>query len=289
MVGSSRPGAPGTAPMGSSTRGPSPRSETPRRGSTRRSPTWPAVCISIPPGPASTFERSRTDWATSRVHRASTRAQVEGHLRRHVLPVFGERPIGSIRTSEIQMWVKSRTEVLAPATVRVVFSFVSSIFASAVTDRFIAASPCAGISLPKRQPKRVVPLSTEEIAALIDALPDRYRALVLLASATGLRQGEAFGVTLDRVDFLRRTLVVDRQLVTLAKQPPVLGPRRPRPASGPCRCPRPWSRCSPGTWSTTRSARAACSSAPRPGSRCDARASAACGDQRRPRPGSAPR
>ena len=76
----------------------------------------------------------------------------------------------------------------------------------------------------QRQPKRVVPLSTEEIAALIDALPDRYRALVLLASATGLRQGEAFGVTLDRVDFLRRTLVVDRRLVTLAKQPPVLAP-----------------------------------------------------------------
>ncbi len=34
---------------------------------------------------------------------------------------------------------------------------------------------------------------------------------------TGLRQGEAFGVTVDRVDFLRRTLTVDRQITQIGR------------------------------------------------------------------------
>ena len=45
-----------------------------------------------------------------------------------------------------------------------------------------------------------------------------------MAAGTGLRQGEAFGVTLDRLDFLRRTLTVDRQLVLLSRQERRHGP-----------------------------------------------------------------
>lgn len=60
--------------------------------------------------------------------------------------------------------------------------------------------------------------------ALAAAVPHRYRALVVLAAGTGLRQGEVFGLTLPRVNFLRRTFRVDRQLVLLANRPPFLAP-----------------------------------------------------------------
>jgi integrase len=43
-------------------------------------------------------------------------------------------------------------------------------------------------------------------------MPDRYKALVILAAGTGLRQGECFGLTLQHVDFLRKTLAVELQL-----------------------------------------------------------------------------
>lgn len=78
--------------------------------------------------------------------------------------------------------------------------------------------------LPKVHRPRVVPLTLEAVEALADAMPDRYRALVTLAAGTGLRQGEAFGLTGDRVDFLRRQLTVDRQLVTMPDRPPYLTP-----------------------------------------------------------------
>ena len=79
-------------------------------------------------------------------------------------------------------------------------------------DRLIVASPCDGIRLPKPEPKRVEPLATEKVEDLIKAMPARYRALVMLAAGTGLRQGEAFAVEVEAIDFLRRMLRVDRQL-----------------------------------------------------------------------------
>jgi hypothetical protein len=35
----------------------------------------------------------------------------------------------------------------------------------------------------------------------------------VLAAGTGLRQGEVFGLTADRVNFLKRSIEVDRQLI----------------------------------------------------------------------------
>ena len=60
--------------------------------------------------------------------------------------------------------------------------------------------------------------------AIADALPERYRALVVLAAGTGLRQGEAFGLTVPNVDFLRRRLDVVQQLVLVQNRPPFLAP-----------------------------------------------------------------
>ena len=99
---------------------------------------------------------------------------------------------------------------------------------------------------------RVEPLEAEVVQAIIEAVPDRYRALVVLAAGTGLCQGECFGLTLDRVDLLRRQLTVDRQLVVLPGSSPVLGAPTieaiygwsPFPLSS-----MPWPLTSPATWS----------------------------------------
>jgi hypothetical protein len=43
-------------------------------------------------------------WRAAQVHRATTAAQVESHLRRHVYPTFGHRALSSVRPSEVQAW-----------------------------------------------------------------------------------------------------------------------------------------------------------------------------------------
>lgn len=88
----------------------------------------------------------------------------------------------------------------------------------------IPSSPCGRIQLPRLSKARVEPLATGRVLALGESIEGRYRALIVLAAGAGLRQGEAFGLTMDRVDFLRRTVRVDRQMLTLVGGPPRFGP-----------------------------------------------------------------
>lgn len=96
-----------------------------------------------------TFGDYAESWRAGQVHRPTTAAQVETHLRRHILPTFGRRRLSSVRPSEVQAWVADRSTVLTPATVEVVYRYLSAIFAAAVQDGLLAKSPCRGIRLPK--------------------------------------------------------------------------------------------------------------------------------------------
>ncbi|PWW24886.1 site-specific recombinase XerD [Geodermatophilus normandii] len=163
-------------------------------------------------------------WRAAQVHRPTTAAHVETMLRRHVYPSLGDKQLSAVLPSDVQALVKRLSKTLAPGTVGVVHRILSAVFKAAVRDRRIIASPCTGTRLPKVHKQRIEPLSIEAVRALTDAVPERYRALVTLAAGTGLRQGEALGLTVDRIDFLRRQLTVDRQLVTMPDRPPYLAP-----------------------------------------------------------------
>jgi integrase len=163
-------------------------------------------------------------WQAAQVHRPTTVVQVDAHLRNHVLPFFGDRPLASIRPSEVQAWVRGRADILAPATVEVVYRIFSAILSDAVGDRLLARNPAKGVRLPRQAKKPIDPPTLDQVEELVAAMPDRYRAIIVLAAGTGLRQGECFGLTVDRVDFLRRSITVDRQLVLAGSGPPRFGP-----------------------------------------------------------------
>ncbi len=177
-----------------------------------------------PAGGRTLFRDYAEEWRACQVHRPSTSAQAESYLRLHAYPTLGKRPIGSIRRSEVQAWVKTLSERLAPGSVEVVYRWVATIFKSAVGDRLIAVSPCVRIALPKKGDCEVVPLSVAEVESMALAVPERHRALMVFAAGMGLRQGECFGLTVDRVDFLRRLVRVDRQLTSSRGGLPVFGP-----------------------------------------------------------------
>ncbi|MGH3899090.1 MAG: phage integrase central domain-containing protein, partial [Pseudonocardiaceae bacterium] len=88
------------------------------------------------------------DWRAAQVHRPSSAAHVETMLRRHAYPASGDRPIGTIRPSEIQAWVKGSP--LAPTTVHVLHGTVSAIFRAAVRDRIIPPRPASRPNCPAR-------------------------------------------------------------------------------------------------------------------------------------------
>ena len=177
-----------------------------------------------PAGGRTLFGDYAETWRGGQVHRRSTATQAERYLRIHAYPKLGRRPMGAIRRSEIQAWVREQSEELSPGSVEVVYRWVATIFKAAVADRLIASSPCTGITLPKRPDNEIVPLTVGEVQAMAGAVPDRYKALIVFAAGMGMRQGECFGLTVDRVDFLRRQVRVDRQLIGVRAGIPEFGP-----------------------------------------------------------------
>jgi len=162
-----------------------------------------------------TFRDYAEQWRAVQIHRGSTATLVEQHLRLHIYPTLGGRPIAAVRPSEIQALVHGLGQRLSPSTVSVVYGRVAAVFGAAVRDRVVASSPCAGVKLPSAaaSSQGIKLLTLDQVLAMADAVPDRYRALIIAGAGLGLRPAELFGLAADRVDFLRRTVRVDQQLV----------------------------------------------------------------------------
>jgi integrase len=161
-------------------------------------------------------------WRKTLVGRPATLSIVDNALDRHILPKLGNRPVSSLRRTDVQGLIKGVSETLAPRSTRNVYDTLSRVMAAAVHDRVISHSPCVKIALPPVEAGEVVPPSAETVAALAGAVPGRYRALVVLLAGTGLRIGEALGLEVADVDFLRRTVRVERQ----RRQDGTLGPTK---------------------------------------------------------------
>ena len=73
-----------------------------------------------------------------------------------------------------------------------------------------------------------MPLSVDQVHDVAAAMPEHVRAAVVTVAGTGLRQGELFGLCVDRVDFLGRELRVDQQLWSPRRGPAVLRPPKSR-------------------------------------------------------------
>jgi integrase len=134
---------------------------------------------------------------------------------------FAEVPMRQIRPSHVQQWIKamsrpadSRASGLAASTIRTRFNYVHICMRAAVLDRVIKADPTAGAALPRRRKAAAamtVP-TAEEVGTALEKAPDWLQPFVAVCAFAGLRLGEAAGLRLEDVDFLRRTISVRHQV-----------------------------------------------------------------------------
>jgi integrase len=117
-------------------------------------------------------------------------------------------------------------------TIHTRVTIVRSVLRGAVADRVIPVDPSEGVTLPRRRRREAamqVP-SVEQVGRILGGADDDFRAFVALCAFAGLRLGEAAGVQIGDVDFLRRQLAVSRQLQRdgreVAIRPPKYGSER---------------------------------------------------------------
>jgi integrase len=157
-------------------------------------------------------------WAASRPHRPTTARRTAGLIENHIAGTrLGGRRLAEVKSSEVQGWASDRATVLGPATTRGLVGLLRSIYAAAVLDRLVASSPVIRISLPPVERPRIIPLTVEQVAALADAMPQRYRAMVITQAGLGLRIGELLALRVQDLDFLRRTVHVEWQFTSGSK------------------------------------------------------------------------
>jgi integrase len=147
---------------------------------------------------------------------------------------FADVPLRSLRRSHIEGWIKGMVNRgLAPGTVHTRTNNVRAVLRGAVADRLIPSDPSIGVALPRRrraQAAMTLPTAAQ-VGAVLTAADERFRPFVALCAFAGLRLGEAAGLRVEDIDFLRRTLTVARQVQRAGRgqveiRPPKYGSER---------------------------------------------------------------
>jgi integrase len=164
-----------------------------------------------------TFRQWFTRWSEVQNWKASTAETASMTL---ASATFADIPMSRITQLHVEAWMKSMTQPgpkrkgsLAASTRRTRYNYVRMTFLAAVKARVIRQDPTAGITpprVPKAETKMNIPTSEQIGKAL--AMAGDFRAFVAVCAFAGLRLGEAAGLQLGDVDFLRRTLRVRRQI-----------------------------------------------------------------------------
>jgi len=157
---------------------------------------------------ATVAERSATWLPTKSRLRPSSLARLEGVLRVHVLPRFGDYPLNRVSHADVQQWVMS----LPAPTAHKAHDALAQIMRAAIANREITFNPCQDIELTHEESSEQRFLSRDEVALLADSIEPRFRALVLLAAFGGLRFGELAGLRRKRIDVLRGRVTVAETL-----------------------------------------------------------------------------
>jgi integrase len=138
--------------------------------------------------------------------RERTAKDYERDLRRHVIPAMGDQELTAISSTDVGRWVKGlQDQGLAPKTIRNQHGLLSALFQAAVDHEPQAmrpGNPCAKTRLPEAGGEEMHFLTPAELDRLLAALPKAYRPLVTTLALTGLRWGEATGLTARNVDLM---------------------------------------------------------------------------------------
>lgn len=136
------------------------------------------------------------------------------NVRRHIKPALGAVRLADLRPHMVQQFVNGLE--LSPASVRLAYKVLHMALEKAVELDYLPRDPAARCELPRLEQKEIRPLDDHQVSALLEAVRGGLLGpLVTLALFTGLRKSELLGLTWDRIDFQRGTILIDRQLARM--------------------------------------------------------------------------
>ena len=136
-----------------------------------------------------------------------TGKEAERVLKKHFLAPFRHELLHTINTHAVTQIIDRMRRT--PSEARHAFAMIRLFFNWAERRRYVAKSPCWGVTPPKASPPRERVLSTEEIKAVLKTAHDSgstFATIVELLLYTGQRRGEIAALRHEWIDWDKRTI-----------------------------------------------------------------------------------
>ena len=172
------------------------------------------------------LEEYSADW------KFKTKEKYETVCRVHLKPALGATKLSRLTTPQIQSFynelgrtgkvtkkksskgkVEIRKEPLSTKSIRLVHGVLSKALNTAVRVGYIKHNPAELCTTPKLIKKEICPLTDAQVSAFVSVCDrEEYGNAYKLILFTGLREGEALGLSWDCVDFEKGLLKINKQL-----------------------------------------------------------------------------
>ena len=152
-----------------------------------------------------------------------TQASYKNHLEKRILPAIGHVDLNKLTPQHVIKFLNNLREkgtrfderegTISEEVIRYCFRVLSSMLRHAVQWQIIAANPCDRVKPPSQNRTRIKIMDEENLSkmfALLETEPIKYRTIILLAVASGLRLGELVGLKWSDVDFEKCVLHVTK-------------------------------------------------------------------------------
>lgn len=156
-----------------------------------------------------------TEYAPNKLKKV-TAEHYMSNVKNHIAPVFGNKKLKDIETSDISAFLTSLDcKPLTANKIKIVFH---SILKYAVSQKYIAKNPCSGAiwkeSTQKEYGEIENVLNLQQAQKLMELLDEYniFNTIIKLLLLTGMRSGECLGLRWSSIDFENKTIFIDKTL-----------------------------------------------------------------------------
>ena len=149
-----------------------------------------------------------------------TKASREQIARNHIIPKWGRSPIGSIKTSDLQMWFNDlESQGYSHETLLKIKNNMNPALDAAVEDGYISRNPMRSTRLKiggaETVHHKAIPHDkiSEIRIRVSDIKDDRVRRMATLLCNTGMRLEEILGLKWEDIDFIDNWIYIRRAVV----------------------------------------------------------------------------
>jgi integrase len=149
-----------------------------------------------------------------------------------ILPYFGKRSISAINPADVRKWQNALIKQgYSPTYLKTINNQLNAIFNYAVKYYDLKSNPCtkAG-SMGKSNAEEMQFWTKEEFTQFIDCIMSKRHSYIgfMLLYWTGMRIGELLALTIDDIDFEKRTISISKSYQRIDRKDVITPPKTPR-------------------------------------------------------------